>query len=734
MQNEDRDVSLWVVLGGILIFSLVLVVVGQTENPVWPLLLGGCFFILAYRLYGAPLSAQLRWIEEQKTRPTGPDDDVVSGTALVGFQFAALAGAGALVGPGLAVQYGLVPALFWILFGAVFGVAVHDLMVLTLARETGGRTWAEIIQAVLGPIAGLAGGVLGLLFLIVALANLGVQLSFIMNNEPRAVLALVWSVITGLIALLWGKVRSGKDGEAALIGALFLAAGVLVLAQQTPQPGAPTSLPDTGLLLVVIAIYTAIVAILPASLFSRPKGSAVGLWGLIVLAGGTLLVALAAPAIRLPDRLSLPVNPLPAGVTLPLPDSLFPGLLLALGGGLLGGWHTIVNSGPGGRWVGTNDRLPVSYGVALAEAGLALVALTLFASFFPSDFYVVTGTSTVNTVQQLTGQPVRELERWNQFAGESLLNRPSLPTALSASVGQAYTLLPAAQAQRAPQAYHLAWIVQAILLLAALEIGVRAGRMQIVGLATTALSWPPLTIWRERLNQLPWYGLSGLAAALLSLLWLALAQAGAGAYLLRLVMGLSPWLMAVALSLGMIQLWRRQIGSGRLWAIAPGVPLVVLVLAGLLTLGQGIPAALDDLDAQKAGRMAYQSLPTLVLQSRVVTVERARIIVQSWSAAEAGKVLADTGATGLATELKNRFGEPTPGESQKLADLIAQQAATITLWGWLRVIGLLLGAGLAIATWSGAVWWALRPAAAPTPPPSPPAPPQPPAPTEDWVI
>jgi len=132
--------------------------------------------------------------------------------------------------------------------------------------------------------------------------------------------------------------------------------------------------------------------------------------------------------------------------------------------------------------------------------------------------------------------------------------------------------------------------------------------------------------------------------------------------------------------------------------------------------------------------MAYQSLPTLVLQSRVVTVERARIIVQSWSAAEAGKVLADTGATGLATELKNRFGEPTPGESQKLADLIAQQAATITLWGWLRVIGLLLGAGLAIATWSGAVWWALRPAAAPTPPPSPPAPPQPPASTEDWVI
>ncbi|MEK7841954.1 MAG: carbon starvation CstA family protein, partial [Deltaproteobacteria bacterium] len=167
-----------------LIGAFALGVVTQIINPsehvnaLWVVVAAACFFIISYRLYGAFITAKVLNIDEKRLTPAkrladGRDYHPTHKWVLFGHHFAAIAGAGPLIGPVLAAQFGYLPGFLWILIGAVLGGAVHDTVILTASVRRNGRSLAQIAKDEIGPVAGITAALAILFIIIVALAGLG---------------------------------------------------------------------------------------------------------------------------------------------------------------------------------------------------------------------------------------------------------------------------------------------------------------------------------------------------------------------------------------------------------------------------------------------------------------------------------------------------------------------------------------------------------------------------------
>src|SRR5512147_2536933 len=156
-------------------FSLLVVTqvinTGETINALWLVVAAACVFIIAYRLYGSFLAAKVMALDDRRPTPArdmadGRDYHPTNKWVLMGHHFAAIAGAGPLIGPVLAAQFGYLPGTLWILVGAVFGGAVHDFVILVASMRRGGESLARIARDEVGPVTGVAAGI-SVIFIII---------------------------------------------------------------------------------------------------------------------------------------------------------------------------------------------------------------------------------------------------------------------------------------------------------------------------------------------------------------------------------------------------------------------------------------------------------------------------------------------------------------------------------------------------------------------------------------
>src|ERR1700747_3637758 len=263
---------LWtgIALLGAVAFSIVALNRGEAVNAAWLVVAAICIYFIAYRFYGLFVANRALGVDARRQTPAirhndGLDYVPTNRYVLYGHHFAAIAGAGPLVGPVLAAQMGYLPGTLWILAGAVFGGAVQDMTVLFLSTRRDGRSLGDIVRAEMGLVAGTIAGVGILLICVIVLAVLALVVVKALIGSPWGTFAVFCSIPIALLMGVYQRyIRPGRVGEMSLIGCILLL-GALIYGRtvaETPALAAYFDFKGETLALIIIG-YGFVASVLP---------------------------------------------------------------------------------------------------------------------------------------------------------------------------------------------------------------------------------------------------------------------------------------------------------------------------------------------------------------------------------------------------------------------------------------------------------------------------------------
>src|ERR1700756_336799 len=278
--NGIQTKLLWaaVIALGTVSMGIVALSRGESINAAWIVIAAVCVYFVAYRFYGLFIAQTVLGINPARATPAhrhndGLDYVPTNQYVLFGHHFAAIAGAGPLVGPVLAAQMGYLPGTLWILAGVVFAGAVQDMTVLFLSTRRDGRSLGDMIRAELGPVPGAVAGIGVLLICIIILAVLALVVVKALMGSPWGTFAVFATIPIALFMGLYIRfIRPGRVGEMSAIGALLLLAALIGgrSVAETPELAAWFNLSGEPLALIIIG-YGFIASVLPVWLLLAPR-------------------------------------------------------------------------------------------------------------------------------------------------------------------------------------------------------------------------------------------------------------------------------------------------------------------------------------------------------------------------------------------------------------------------------------------------------------------------------
>src|SRR6185312_13360492 len=326
-------------------------------RALWWMLTALAVLAIAYRYYSAFIAAKVLSLDESRRTPAHERNDgsnfhPTNRWVLFGHHFAAISGAGPLIGPVLAAQFGFLPGYTWILFGVVLGGAVQDFVILVASVRRGGRSLAEIAREELGPFLGLVTAVAILFIVVVALAGLG-------KVVVEALAESAWGVFTiGLsvpIALGMGLYIYPvcKGSAAGIRRATIVGVALLLVALVGGKVVTDTSLGEAlrlskRTLTFAIAVYGFLASVLPVWMLLFPRdylSSYLKIGTIFLLVAGILVVnpPVAMPLLNDLGPKTVTVNGETFGRV--VPGSLFPFVFITIACGAISGFHALVSSG-----------------------------------------------------------------------------------------------------------------------------------------------------------------------------------------------------------------------------------------------------------------------------------------------------------------------------------------------------------------------------------------------------
>src|SRR4051812_26926489 len=363
-------------------------------HAAWWMLGALAVLAIAYRYYSAFLAAKVLCLDDSRITPAheledGQNFHPTNRVVLFGHHFAAITGAGPLIGPVLAAQFGFYPGFLWILFGVVLAGAVHDFIILVASTRRGGRSLAEIARDELGPVLGTITAVAILFIVVIALAGLG-------NVVVGALAESAWGVFTVAasipIALLMGLhihgVRHGSTRgirEASIAGVLLLG-----LALVGGKAVADSSYGDwfrfsKTALTLSIATYGFLASVLPVWLLLCPRdylSSYLKIGTILLLVFGVVIVN---PPIQMPALTEYIHGGGPV-----IKGPLFPFVFITIACGAISGFHALVASGTTPKMIDREtDCRAIGYGAMLMEGLVGVTALLAATALPPSDYFAI---------------------------------------------------------------------------------------------------------------------------------------------------------------------------------------------------------------------------------------------------------------------------------------------------------------------------------------------------------
>ena len=492
--NKLASVVLWLLIAIVGAFSFAALALGrgETVNAVWLVTAALSVYFIAYRFYSKYIAERVLRLDDTRPTPAVRHNDAMDYVptnkwVLYGHHFAAIAGAGPLVGPVLAAQMGFLPGTLWILAGVVVAGAVQDFVVLFASVRRDGKSLGEMIKMELGPVPGSLAlvGVLAIMIIILAVLSLVVV---------KALTASPWGLFTIAatipIALLMGiymrVIRPGRVGEASAFGVVLLLAALYFgrAVAADPTLGPLFTLTGTQLAWALI-LYGGIAASLPVWLMLAPRdylSTFLKIGTVLALAIGIYVVA---PPLAMPQvtRFIDGTGPVFSG-------TLFPFLFITIACGSVSGFHSLISSGTTPKMIERESHMRfIGFGGMLAESFVAIMALTAACVLDPGIYFAMNaptaaiGNTAANAAQVISswGFTITPdmIEQTAKDIGETtILSRAGGAPTLAVGMAQ---ILAQALGGKTMEAfwYHFAILFEALFILTAVDAGTRVGRFMI---------------------------------------------------------------------------------------------------------------------------------------------------------------------------------------------------------------------------------------------------------------
>ena len=371
-------------------------------NAVWWILVALAVLALAYRYYSAFLAAKVLALDELATTPACRLDDgqnfhPTNKWVLFGHHFAAITGAGPLIGPVLAAQFGFLPGYTWILFGVVIAGAVQDFVILVGSVRHQGKSLAEIAREELGPFLGTITGIAILFIVVVALAGLGRVVVEALAESSWGVFTIGASVPIALaMGLYIYKVRGGSDQgirEATIGGVILLMAALVVGKWVQDGPLSETLRLSKTTITLSIAAYGFIASVLPVWMLLCPRdylSSYLKIGTIFLLVVGLIIVN---PRVEMPLFTEITDKAVKIGddsFLRVVPGTLFPFVFITIACGAISGFHSLVASGTTPKMVKNEvDCRTIGYGAMLMEGLVGITTLVAASSLPPADYFAI---------------------------------------------------------------------------------------------------------------------------------------------------------------------------------------------------------------------------------------------------------------------------------------------------------------------------------------------------------
>ena len=504
--------ALWWLLTAVGVFSLGTVALsrGETINALWIVVAAVSIYLVAYRYYSLYIADKVMQLDATRATPAvrhndGLDYVPTNKYILFGHHFAAIAGAGPLVGPVLAAQMGYLPGTLWIIIGVVLAGAVQDFMVLFVSVRRDGRSLGDLVKTELGLVPGIIALFGTFMIMVIILAVLALIVVKALAASPWGTFTVAATIPIAMFMGVYNRfIRPGCVGEVSIIGFVLLIASIVVGGQVAESSTwAPLFTFDAKQLTWMLIVYGFVASVLPVWLLLAPRDYLSTFLKVGTILGLALSIVFVAPDLRMPA-----VTQFIDGTGPAWSGSLFPFIFITIACGAVSGFHALISSGTTPKLLDNekNARM-IGYGGMLMESFVAVMAMVAASIIDPGIFFAMNSPpavigKTVEGAAQIISQwgfvitPEVLIQTAKDVGETTILSRAGGAPTLAVGMAQIFSQVIGGQAMMAFW-YHFAILFEALFILTACDAGTRAGRFMLQDLLGTFVpslkstrSWP----------------------------------------------------------------------------------------------------------------------------------------------------------------------------------------------------------------------------------------------------
>ncbi|HGV3500764.1 TPA: pyruvate/proton symporter CstA [Providencia stuartii] len=490
---------IWIVLALLGAFSLGYIALyrGEQINALWIVVAAVCIYLIAYRYYGLFIAKKVLQVDETRMTPAirhndGLDYVPTDKKVLFGHHFAAIAGAGPLVGPVLAAQMGYLPGMLWLLAGVVLAGAVQDFMVLFVSTRRDGRSLGELVKEEMGNTAGVLALIACFMIMVIILAVLAMIVVKALTHSPWGTYTVAFTIPLAIFMGIYTRyIRPGRIGEVSIIGLVFLVFAIIsggwVAESETWAP----YFDYTGVQLTWMLVgYGFVAAVLPVWLLLAPRDYLSTFLKIGTIIGLAIGILILNPNLQMPSLTKYidGTGPVWAG-------DLFPFLFITIACGAVSGFHALISSGTTPKMLANeNQACFIGYGGMLMESFVAIMALVAACVIDPGVYFAMNSPMAMLApagTEDVVASAAQVVSSWgfqitpeqlNTIASEvgetSIISRAGGAPTLA--VGMAYILHGALGGlMNVAFWYHFAILFEALFILTAVDAGTRAARFML---------------------------------------------------------------------------------------------------------------------------------------------------------------------------------------------------------------------------------------------------------------